>query len=65
MFYWKDDKILVKNKKYYGKYVAMKDFNSMRIIASGKDPEAVFNRAKAKGCDSPVIIFINDKPCIF
>ena len=56
-------KILVKNKRYTGKYVAMPSFNERKVIASGKDPHAVIDRAKQKGYEYPVVIFVPAKGC--
>ena len=49
---------LVTSKKYSGKYVALKSFKENKVVASGKRPEDVLNRASLKGCKQPVIIFV-------
>lgn len=52
------EQTLVSSKKYMGKYVALKSFNSNKVIASGDNPTLVVNRAIGKGINSPVIIFV-------
>ena len=52
---------LVTNKKYLGKYVAMQSFNKKKVIASGKDPDGVIERAKRKGFVSPVVFFVPNR----
>jgi hypothetical protein len=49
------------NKKYEGKFVATPSFNSSKVVASGKDPDAVYDRAVDKGYKSPVIVFVPDR----
>ena len=52
-------KSMVSNaKKYIGKWVAMPSFNRRNVVASGIDPEAVIGRVKAKGYDSPVVVYV-------
>lgn len=50
--------VLVKEKKYEGKYVAMESFVNHRVVASGEDPMKVTKAAEKKGVSQPVIIFI-------
>lgn len=49
---------LVASKKYRGKYVALKSFRDKKVIASGKEPNAVMERASKKGMFASVIVFI-------
>ncbi len=49
---------LIKQKKFYGKYVALRDFNNPTPIADGKNPDEVYARAVKKGCSSPMIIYV-------
>ena len=49
---------LIKQKKFYGKYVALKDFNDPKTIADGKDPEEAYARALKKGCSNPMIVYV-------
>lgn len=50
--------VLIKDKKYTGKYVAIKDFDSKEVIASGEFPEEIYLKATAKGYKNPVIFFV-------
>lgn len=49
---------LIKDEKYNGKYVAVKDFTDQTIIADGKSPNEVFENAIKKGVNNPVIFFV-------
>jgi len=49
---------LVNDKKYIGKYVAIVSFNDRKIIASGKDPITVCEKAEQKGFADPLIIYV-------
>ncbi len=55
------------NKKYAGKFVAMPSFNSRRVLASGRDPAHVREKAVRKGFQSPVVVFIpgHKMYCVF
>ncbi len=52
------DNILVKEEKYNGRYVALKDFNDSTIISDGRDPKEAFENAVKKGVLEPVILYI-------
>ena len=56
--------VLVANKKYIGKYVAMKSFTDRTVVASGKDHDGVVDRAQKKGIMFPVVIFVPEKDMI-
>ena len=49
---------LVSNKRYRGKYVALRSFQENKVVASGKEPVKVLERANKKGVSSPVIVFV-------
>jgi len=51
-------KTLIKSKEYDGKYVALKDFDSHKVIGGGKTPQEAYDKARAKGCREPVIVFV-------
>ena len=53
--------IIVNNKKYVGKFVATKTFNDHKVVASGKNPSVVAKKARDKGHDSAVVLYIPDK----
>ena len=55
-----EDKVLIKEKAYRGKYVAIKNLNSPSVIASGKDPQKVYKEARKKEKE-PLILFVSEK----
>lgn len=55
------DNILVKDEKYNGRYVALKDFNDSTVISDGKDPKEAFESAVKKGVPEPVILYMPNK----
>jgi len=52
------NQILVKNKKYEGKFVAFRSFTDRTVIAFGKNPSEVLSKAHKKGLKEPVVVFI-------
>jgi len=50
-------KVLIKEKAYRGKYVAIRNLNSSSVIASGKDPQKVYKDARKKEKE-PLILFV-------
>ena len=50
--------VLVKEKRYEGKYVAMVSFTNNRVVASGDDPAKVVKLAEMKGVSQPVVLFV-------
>lgn len=59
--------VLVTDKKYNGKYVALQSFNNRTVVAFGADPARVMDAARKKGFPSPVIVFIpkENMTCIY
>ena len=53
--------VLVTDKKYNGKYVAMQSFNDKTVVASGKDPAKVMASAIKKGMVAPVLVYIPEE----
>ena len=49
---------LIKQRKFYGRYVAVKDFSDPRPIANGKNPDQIYRAALKKGCSHPMIVFV-------
>jgi hypothetical protein len=45
-------------KKYGGQYVTVKYYASKTVITHGKKPADVFNRAKKKGIEEPILLYI-------
>ena len=58
------ERILVKDKKYDGKYVAMRDFDDPKVVGSGENPEEAIKSASRKGYKNPVIVFVPVKATI-
>ena len=52
------EQILLKEKKYNGRYVALKDYDSHVVIADGKEPQETYEAAIKKGCADPVILYV-------
>ena len=52
--------IIKVSKKYINQYVAFPSFNSKKIIAYGKDPSRVIKKARKRGFQNPVIMYIPD-----
>ena len=50
--------ILVKEEKYSGRFVALKDFKDKTVIVDGKSPKEVLEKAIEKGYKNPVILFV-------
>jgi len=55
------DQILIKDKKYCGQYVLIKDLKDPTVIASGDDPQKVYQEAEKKGCSDPLLLFVPAK----
>ncbi|HEV56404.1 MAG TPA: hypothetical protein ENN87_02760 [Phycisphaerales bacterium] len=59
---------IVKNAdKYVNRFVATAGLNSSVVIASGKDPLKVREKAIKKGYDRPLIVFVppKDTVCLY
>jgi hypothetical protein len=52
------EQTLIKNKKYNGRYVAIKDFDDKTIIGDGKNPQEAYEKAVKKGYKDPVVLFV-------
>ena len=52
------EQVLIKEKKFEGKYVALEDMDHPSPIADGKSPEEVYESAVKKGFANPLIIYI-------
>ncbi|MBN1796737.1 MAG: hypothetical protein JW804_08690 [Sedimentisphaerales bacterium] len=56
-------KLINNGQRYRGKFVATSSFNDKNVIASGKDPRRVIEKAEEQ-CDSPVVFFLPKKNAI-
>ncbi len=52
---------LIKDKKYSGQYVALKDFKDNTVICKGAQPQQAYQKAVKKGYNDPVIIYVPAK----
>ena len=52
------DNVLIRDEKYNGRYVALKNFDDSTIVSDGKDPKEAFENAIKKGIIEPVILYI-------
>lgn len=57
--------VLVTEKKYNGRYVALQSFNDKTVVASGTDPAKVMAAAIKKGVAAPVIVYIPEENQVF
>jgi len=53
--------VLIKEKKYEGKYVAVKNINDTRVIASGQSMKTAYEKAVKKGVNKPLMIYVPEK----
>lgn len=58
------EQVLIKENKYNGRYVAIKDFDDSTVIADGKDPKEAYDKAIKQGYSNPVIVFIPTKDMV-
>ena len=49
---------LVDEKKYEGKYVALRSFDDKTILAFGRDPKKVMGSALGTGAKEPVLVYV-------
>ena len=49
---------ILKNNKFNGKYIAMKNFSDHTVVADGSTPEEVYKKAVKKGFEKTVITFV-------
>ena len=49
---------LIKQKKFYGRYVALKDFDNPQPVADGKNPDQVYKAAVKKGYSHPMLVYV-------
>jgi hypothetical protein len=52
---------LVTERKYQGKYVAFSPSEGKKIIAFGRDPGVVIQKARRKGVSVPAIVFVPEE----
>ena len=52
------EQTLIKDTRYTGRYVAIKDFNDNTVISDGKEPQEAYKKAVEKGYNNPVVLFV-------
>lgn len=52
------DHVLIKEKKFEGRYVALQDIDHPSPIADGKSPDEVYASAVKKGFTEPLIFYV-------
>ena len=52
------EQVLITEKGYEGKYVALRSLLDRTVVASGNNPKAVMEKARKAGCNEPVIFFV-------
>lgn len=50
--------VLLKDSKYEGRFVAIRDFDDAVVIADGKNPDEAYNKAFKKGVRNPVVFYV-------
>lgn len=53
--------VLVKSKKYNGRYVALKSFGDNTVVGSGKDPQTALKEAAKNGVKDPALVYVPEK----
>lgn len=56
--------VLIKEKKYRGQYVAIKDLKKPTVVSYGKNPKKVYNQAIEKGLKDPIIMHVPSKTMV-
>ncbi len=58
------EQTLITEKKYNGRYVAVRDFKDNTVISDGKNPQEAYEKAIQKGFSDPVILFVPVKDMV-
>ena len=53
--------LLNDGEQYGGKYVALRSFRDKDVISYGDNPVDVYNAAKEKGADDPVVFYVPEE----
>jgi len=56
--------VLIKEKKYRGQYITIKDLKKPTVISHGNNPEKDYKEAQEKGVDTPIIMHIPGKKMV-
>jgi hypothetical protein len=52
------EQVLIKEKKFEGRYVALEDINHPSPIADGASPDEVYEASVKKGFTDPIILYV-------
>lgn len=55
---------LIKDRKYSGQYVALKDFKDTTVVSNGPQPQEAYQKAVKKGYNNPVIVYVPVKDIV-
>jgi len=58
------EQTLIKESKYNGRYVAIRDFEDGTVISDGNSPQEAYEKAIEKGFNGPVILFVPYKDMV-
>jgi len=58
------EQVLIKEKKYNGQYVAIRELDDATVIAAGENPQNIYDEAVKKGCPEPIIIYVPAKDLV-
>lgn len=58
------EQVLLKEKKYAGQYVVIKNYDDPVVISHGDDPQKSYDEAVNKGFLEPVILFVPSKEMV-
>jgi hypothetical protein len=58
------DQVLIKDRKYSGQYVVIKNLSDPTILAHGDDPKTIYEEALKKGFIEPIILFVPNKDMV-
>ena len=57
--------VLLKDSKYEGQFVAIRDFDDPVVIANDKTPDKVYAKAAKLGVENPVVFYVPIKGRVY
>jgi len=57
-------RVLVKDEKYCGRYVALRSFDDNTVVGSGKTPGRALKQARDAGEEHPVLLYVHPKDAV-
>ena len=52
------EQVLIRDTKFEGKYVALRNINDHSPVADGDNPETVYNKAIQLGIKNPLLLYV-------